>query len=378
MAPKQRLVFLDLLRGWAVIVMVEVHVFNAFILNTVREQPWFEVLNYINGLVAPSFIFISGFVFMVAAQRKLEEYRTYGATFWRQLSRIGLVWMVGYYLHLPFFSLQRTLHEATEKEWLKFYQADVLHCIALGLLILFLLRLAIRSDRRYAMTIGALWAVFTLGAPVIWETDFARVIHPIFAAYLNGQHYSLFPVFPWLGFMMAGGFCAARFLSVRGSSRETDWFRRLAMVGAAFIVGGALLRQVPLDLLGTSAHIRANPFFVVERLGIVIVLLALCRWWEVRLSTERSFVLDVGKESLLVYAVHLLVIYGQFWNERSLILLVARSWSLVECIAATVALVAVMVGLARVWSWLKRDRPQMARLAFSITAIGTTVGFLIQ
>ncbi len=148
-ASKSRLAFIDLLRGWALLVMIEVHVFNAFILPEMKMTSWFHALNFVNGLVAPSFTCISGFVFLLASQKKLESFRTYGSAFWKQLGRIGLIWIVGYFLHLPFFSFHRMMTETTEAGWLSFYQSDVLHCIAFGLLILFLFRLLIRNNRIY-------------------------------------------------------------------------------------------------------------------------------------------------------------------------------------------------------------------------------------
>ena len=119
---KNRLVFIDLLRGWATIVMIEVHVFNAFLLTHIKNEAWFGWVNFVNGLVAPSFLFVAGFVFVVASDRKLEEYRTYGKAFWRQLSRIGLIWVVGYGLHLPYFSLTRTLRDSSPEQLVLFSQ----------------------------------------------------------------------------------------------------------------------------------------------------------------------------------------------------------------------------------------------------------------
>lgn len=57
----------DLLRGLVIIIMIEVHVFNAFLLPELRQTGWFSVLNFINGLVAPSFLFVSGFAFQVSS-----------------------------------------------------------------------------------------------------------------------------------------------------------------------------------------------------------------------------------------------------------------------------------------------------------------------
>ena len=378
MAPKSRLVFLDLLRGWAVLVMVEVHVFNAFIRPEIREEAWFSVLNYINGLVAPSFIFISGFVFMVAAERKMESYRAFGSAFWKQLFRIALVWMVGYFLHLPFFSLHRTLTEATAGQWSLFYQADVLHTIAFGLLVLFLTRVAMRDGNRYRVFLLAMGTVTVLVSPFLWDIDVTRIMHPAVAAYINGQQGSMFPVFPWIGFMMAGGYFASGFMDARAAGREDEWMKRFLWMGLSFIIVGAVGRELPVRIPFASLHVRANPLFFLERMGIVMVLLVLCRKWEARFHTERSFVLDAGRESLVVYTAHLLVIYGQYLHDKSPAYYEGGSHGILACAAGTLVLGGAMVVLAKVWSWLKRDHPPMARLAFSISTFGVAAWFILH
>lgn len=238
MAEKSRLVFIDLLRGWAVLVMVEVHVFNAFMIPAYRETQWFEILNFINGLVAPSFIFISGFVFVVASQRKLESFRTFGSDFWRQIWRIGLVMIIGYYLHLPFFSLRRMLTETTESGWLQFYQTDVLQCIAVGLFILFMVRIFIRNNRWYKHAL-LFSGLFVCGlSPFLSDIDFVRFIHPSIAAYINGRHFSLFPLFPWMGFMLFAGYCAANYIEARRDNRERKFIIRMAAAGFLMLSAG--------------------------------------------------------------------------------------------------------------------------------------------
>ncbi len=113
-SPSSRLLFLDWLRAWALLVMVETHVSNAFLSSEIRAAGWFGALNFFNGLVAPSFLFVSGFVFLVAAQKRLEELRRLGRPFWRQVGRVGMVWAIGYLMHLfegevnPFLQQMRT------------------------------------------------------------------------------------------------------------------------------------------------------------------------------------------------------------------------------------------------------------------------------
>ncbi|RPI02990.1 MAG: DUF1624 domain-containing protein [Ignavibacteriae bacterium] len=377
-APKHsRLAFIDLLRGWALIVMIEVHVFNTFIVPATRATSWFHVLNFINGLVAPSFTFISGFVFVLASQRKLESYRMLGSAFWKQLGRIGLVWGVGYFLHLPFFSFHRMMTETTGEGWLRFYQADVLHCIAFGLMVLFISRLLIKNDhhyRRFLLTSG----IAVVGATiVVWNYDFLNWIPAPIAAYINGLHYSLFPLFPWLAFMLFGGYFSSEYITARTNHKEKEFILRFALTGAVLlsvcIVGMAL--QADLSIL--PIDIRANPLFFFERLGIVMLLLTICWFYADARKTEKSFVLDVGRESLMVYAAHLLVIYGQFWHERSLAFYYGKSWNAAECLGSTMVLIIAMSGSAIAWGWMKRNHLPLARMMFYIFAGTTAALFFI-
>lgn len=205
-----RLVFVDLLRGGAILVMIETHVSNTFLAPPLRDTTWFHTLTFVNGLVAPSFLFVSGFVLILGSRRKADEFRTFGPAFWKQLRRIGLVWAIGYVLHLPFHSFKKILAEATAEGWLKTYQVDILHCIAVGLLFLFVSVILIKSEvvrRRWLLVSGAAAVVAT---PFVWQIDFLGLIPAPLAAYLNDRHYSLFPIFPWLGYMLIGGAVASR------------------------------------------------------------------------------------------------------------------------------------------------------------------------
>ena len=358
---KNRLVFVDLLRGWATIVMIEVHVFNAFIIPGYKNAEWFGVLNYINGLVAPSFLFVAGFVFVIASDRKLEEFRTFGRAFWKQLSRIGLIWLIGYGLHLPFFSLARTMYESSPAQWLSFSQSDILHCIAVGMMIIFLGRIVIKQDRRYEWYIIGIGTAVVLIAPLIWHIDFYAILPAIIAGYFDGRGVSLFPLFPWLGFLMFGAVTAFAFKKARGLGKEKEYITRLTIIGVSLLVAGSLLVQMPSRLLGLATSAQANPMFFASRLGVVLLLLTACWLYAERRKTERSFVLDVSRESLLVYTLHLIVIYSEYWNGKSLDHWYNGTLSIEGCIAATLGLTLAMILIAMVWTRIKRNSVPWAR-----------------
>jgi len=374
---KNRLAFIDLLRGWALLVMIEVHVFNTFILPVLKTTSWFHILNFINGLVAPSFIFISGFVFLIASQRKLESFRTYGSAFWKQLGRIGLVWSIGYFLHLPFFSFRRIITDTTEEGWLSFYQVDVLHCIAFGLLVLFISRLLIKNARTYRIFLFTSGLLVVFATIFVWNFDFLNWIPAPISAYINNQHYSLFPLFPWLAFMLFGGYFASGYIDAREQKNERKFILRFALTGAILFVVCLIGMELQASVQIVSIEIRANPLFFLERLGIVMLLLSICWFYTDYRKTEKSFVLDVGRESLMVYTAHLLVIYGRFWNERSLAFYYGMTSSVAKCIVSTLALAVIMIDAAIAWGWMKRNHLPLARMMFFMFVVTVLLMFLI-
>ena len=140
-----RFIYIDLLRGWALIVMIEVHVFNSLLIPELKETSWFSLLNFVNGLVAPAFLFVSGFAFIISSERKLDELRKYKKYFWNKLSRIGLIFLAGYSLHLPFFSFSKMIAENRLQNLVTWFNVDILQCIAAGLLLLLVLRIVIKK-----------------------------------------------------------------------------------------------------------------------------------------------------------------------------------------------------------------------------------------
>jgi uncharacterized membrane protein len=358
--------------------MIEVHVFNAFLIGSLKEEGWFSALDYVNGLVAPSFLFVAGFVFVVVSDRKLEDFRRFGKAFWRQLSRIGLIWVIGYGLHLPFFSLYRTLYDSTPDQLMSFYQSDILHCIAIGMLIVFFGRILIKGDRQYQIYLITVGCLMVLVAPLIWDTDFSASVPGWLASYLNGQQRSMFPLFPWLGFLVFGAVAAFAHKKALTEGRETAYFRQILLAGAVMLAAGSVLIELPVRVPYVSTAIRANPLFFVSRLGNLLILLSACWYYAKWRKTERSFVLDAGRESLLIYTAHLLVIYGRFWGGRSIAFLYGESFTALQCAAATLGLAIVMIVVAKVWGWLKRTSLPWARYISYATGVVVLILFLVR
>ncbi len=365
MAERNRYYSADLLRGLAILVMIEVHVFNAFLSPEFSNSKWFSILNFINGLVAPSFLFVSGFAFQVSSNSKLDVMRQIGKPFWKKISRMFQIILIGYALHIPFFSLSRILNNSNPKLLSDFFAVDVLQCIGVSLLFLFLLRLLIKSDTFYHYILIATLLFVMIFSPFAWQINFTNWLHPFLANYFNRLNGSLFPIFPWINFILAGAIFAKYFVESRLSGNEEAFIKKTAFVGLGLLIFGHLFFSnfIPIQLRNILPH----PIFYLERLGYVLVLFVVCWFWDKKLTSGKSFVLKASSESLLIYWLHLIIIYRQFNDGIGLANGIGKTLGLVEVIIATIILVVLMLIAANIWHWAKKEYPKQSSLFVKIS-----------
>jgi uncharacterized membrane protein len=372
-----RLTFLDVVRGSAALVMIEVHVVNAFLVDAAREAWWFPALNYVNGLVAPAFLFAAGFAFALTSDRAERS----GADDRRQrmlknLRRIGLVLVSGYLLHFPGYGWSKFAN-MSDAAWLRLLQADILQTIAIGLLLLLMAREFLGGVQGLLRSAWVLGIGAVLLAPWAWSWDAQAALPAAMASYVNGVPYSQFPLFPWLGFLMAGAVTAASYPQEGEESAVQAWITRVGWLGAAMAIGAGFIRWTELAVSLPEVHIRANPWFVVERLGVLLALVAAAASWSRRCTETPLMLRDVSRESLQAYVFHLMVIYGDWIDGSSLAFHYKRRFEWPVVILATLLLMAATVGAAWAWQTWKRYSPSTARYAFlAVVAIGIVVFFL--
>ena len=368
MKEKVRYTFIDLLRGWAIILMIEPHVFNTFLLPELKQTGWFIIVTFFNGLIAPAFLFVSGFVFEISSGSKLDDMRKFKLPFWKKLWRIISIILIGYALHLPYKSLSKIVNKATPEQLQQFYAVDVLQCIGVGLLVLFALRLIIRSDKIYHYTLIVLTIVVTAVSPIFWKAEFTNYLHPVFANYFNRLNGSLFPVFPWLNFILVGAIFSKYFLNAATNNKEQKFIKATTFAGIIMLFSGHLFYSGLFPDFLTS--IIPNPVFFMERLGYVLFFASLCWYYANWRKTKRSFVIDASRESLLIYWLHLLLIYSVIWKNRNFAEFLGPTLNVWESIVATVLLMVLMILVAILWSRTKIKFPNYAtKVAWGVVGV---------
>ena len=112
---KARLLFVDIVRGLAVLAMIEAHMSNATILDSIRRTPQFHHIDLFNGFVSACFIFISGFALCLVIEQRLDLYLHWKKPLWLQIRRLLFILALGYWLHLPVWSFRRRNSRASAR-----------------------------------------------------------------------------------------------------------------------------------------------------------------------------------------------------------------------------------------------------------------------
>jgi uncharacterized membrane protein/lysophospholipase L1-like esterase len=320
-AKHKRLLSVDLLRGVAVFGMIETHVVGLVLVADARGGLGFDVLDLMNGLVAPAFLFAAGFGAVMASRRLVGDDGRANTHLLRKLLRRALIiGLLGYAMRLPAFT-PGGLVGAVSGDWANFKAVDVLQCIAVGWLLIYGLRLTFRTGARFLGAALSTTVLLLFGAMPVWSIVLPGALPDGMVAYLTGHSGSLFPLFPWLMFMTAGASLAA----VHESREITcKFFRGLGWSGlvAASLTYAAL--WVWLDHMNMVWDV--NPVGLTMRLAMILGLLSLAHRWGRRMkSTEGRLgrlTLLMGKHSLSIYVIHLLFLYRASWGSISF----AGSW----------------------------------------------------
>jgi uncharacterized membrane protein len=369
--------FIDLLRGFAIVMMVETHVVTAYLPLVLRtDNGFFFWLSFLNGLVAPSFLFATGFSLILQSRNQWENWLHFRPPFWKQMRRLGFITLVAYYTHLQWFGVRWYLKSWNDaKMWERTFQVDVLQCIVVSLLVLLAIIVIFRKRAFLPWVTGILALGIFLATPWMWSINFRGKLPLAMVLFLNPHGISFFPVFPWMGCVLAGAFACHFFIKAADAGKITQYMRITACLGGLMIAAGLLLRNVPYSLPGLSNFYTTSPLYLMIRLGSVLLIGAILYKYETRAKWMKPIQL-AGQESLLVYGVHLWIIYA-FLRGRALGPIIGKQFGFSGCFSISIAIIILMLILARYWHALKKKYPLQTQLSQAGIVIAMVIVFIL-
>ena len=351
-----RHLFIDLYRSAVILLMLEGHVFRTFLSIQLQQTPLFQIHEIIHGLSAPAFLFGAGVTFVISTRKRWEDYHRWGVPLARRVGRFLLIIGLGLVLHLPYFSLRKIIDEGTSADLLQLFQCDVLTCIGVGLLLLQAIVFFFKTEKRFYGFVIPMVIFVSLLTPLVWDIDFLRFLPAPLAQLLNSSHGSAFPLFPYAGFLFAGVIVSRMFLVAAEQQRTRKFVRRLLILGVSCIVGGLLFDAIPAQIYPTYNFWYTSPNYFLTRLGFL--MLAMGGFWILasRLSSPKKIFTILGRESLFVYVLHLLVIYGSVINpDLNLQKILGTNFGVMETSLIFILFTLFILGCAMAWQRFKEQ-----------------------
>ncbi len=294
--------YLDWLRGVAVLIMVEAHTLDSWTRAADHARSDYKWAIVVGGFGAPTFLFLAGVALALAAGSRIEKGMTDAEASARARRRgweiFGLAFL---------FRLQSAVLGAGGVR--SFLKVDILNVMGLSMLATALLwTLARRTATRVAVLVTATVVAAMLTPIVRAMTALAWLPDPIEAYFKPIPEYSGFTLLPWGGFVVAGaatGLWLERARTPHDEQRVIVW---LALLGPVLVASGYGLSLLPPIYRETSFW-TSSPTFFVLRLGVLVAAIPIAYAW-MKTVRGRSPIQELGIASLFVYWIHVEMVYG--------------------------------------------------------------------
>jgi uncharacterized membrane protein len=314
-SKKNRIIFIDLMRAFAVLQMVQGHTVDLLLANDYRtmDSPFFAVWFFMRGMTAPIFLFISGTVFTYLFRLHDEPFNS-NPRVKKGFKRFLLLLAIGYGLRYPTATIV-DFSEVTKEQWTTFYSVDVLQLIGFGLLFVIILAWIGEKLKIHDYIIfGAAGTFFFFIFPWFESVKWVQYLPVPLAGYLYKETGSLFPLFPWGGFVIFGAVLGSYLAKNPNIFKTVRFSINLAISGAVIMILSAIYEVIDAAIQGAAYNYEVSVSLFMFRLGFVLMLNALVSYISLSIHTIPKFLILVGRNTLLIYIVHLMILYGSAWN----------------------------------------------------------------
>lgn len=337
-----RVIFIDLMRAIAVLQMVQGHTVHVFLSADFRTTDYllFAIWHFMRGMTAPIFMFTAGTVFTYlfrSVKKPFEEnYRVK-----KGIRRAFLLLFLGYILKYPTWTVV-DFSGVTDEKWKLFFAVDVLQLIGLSLLILLLvLFISEKLKLNYTAAFVVSSIFFFLLSPFTEIISWNSFLPEPIAAYFYSVTGSQFPVFPWAGYVVSGGILGCYLAKNPLVFKTTRFSFLLAIFGSAFTII-SILSELILPAMNIQIYNpQSAPNTIFLRIGFVLLLTAVVSFISLRVNKIPHLLILVGRNTLLIYFIHLIILYGSTWTP-GLTLLWGESFSGWQAFVAAVLMLTLM------------------------------------
>lgn len=326
-----RLAFIDWTRGFAALVMLQGHTFDSFTRTDLREKGPFMLSQFYGGLPPALFLFLTGitFAFLMDSQNKQ------GNSSWQRvvaaLKRSRYLFLLAFLFRIQLYVFGFPTSPADQ-----LLKVDILNCMGFAMLIMAPMAVFTTVERiRLCTVLGVVIAGLAPVVSLINSDGIPSLVH----AYLFPS-LTTFGFFPWAAFLAFGMVVGSviRIVPHEELGRSMAW---VLGIGVGLAVLALQLSNLPYSIYHKSDFWLNSPALIMIKLGIIMAVLAVSYLW-VNISGPQKWSLfrQLGTTSLLVYWVHIELVYGRWFGIWK------QALSVPQVLTFTAVLIALMTLLS--------------------------------
>jgi uncharacterized membrane protein len=305
--------YLDWLRGVAVLIMVEAHLFDSWVRLADRSERPYQWALVIGGFSAPLFLFLAGVAMALAAGSRLRKGLTTSEVAAVARRRGWQILGLAFLFRLQSFIISGGPFPQT------LLKVDILNVMGLSMLLAAVVwGLGSRNVwRGVALAIIAL--TFAMVTPLVRSASFvADLPYPIQWYFQAVAGSGAFTLFPWVGFLLLGVVIGMWLDRTRTDDDEHRAIVVMGIAGPVIALVGYLSTSLPAIYSGTT-YWTGSPTYFFVRLGVLITAIPIAYAWNAWFRGW-SPLRDFGVASLFVYWIHVEMVYGvvSLWIHKSL------------------------------------------------------------
>jgi uncharacterized membrane protein len=349
-SSSERLVFLDALRGFALIMMVLNHTGHWW-QDRSMGWPWYYSIYVTMAIAAPTFLFLVGFCLPLSLSKTRGAVEEVLPTVWKYAKRGGRIIVAGLLLNVLVFRED------------PFWSNGVLQTIGLSIIVAAPAGLFLRSAAvRYLLLAVAALVYLSFGWSYGYLSSWVTA-HPASSRVLFLE----FPPWPWVALVLFGLVPGQLWVEQRDSRSRARYM--LAMAGAGVLCIAWLLAydwwahtpnrfQFKRDFL-LNNHWTPRGATSVWVIGITFCLMALFYYLAEVRRFRMTWLVTLGQTALILYFVHHLIVLTLV-NQR--LHLRFNNWW--HYGFANLVLLFLLLALGRLWLEVKRiSRERLPSLA---------------
>ena len=370
-APSSRLAYIDWLRGLACVLMFQTHCYDAWLGGAARNSKLLMYSQLGGTFPAPLFLFLAGVSFAIVTNKLIQKGVSANEIARKTIRRGAEILALGL-----LFRLQEFVIAFGWAPWSDLLRVDILNTIGASMMLMgvmcwvglefvnrthspgrpspgwagegthstpslqsvaqgrlrpyadsggagVLARASENSTRpRASLIVLALLTGTAVSAltPLLWTTWRPHFLPWELETYINGVHNlgqpqaGLFPLFPWAGFAFAG--LAFGFILTSDYAQKLGWrlFAIGGLTGVACYYVAKFCDARSWQIYPVFDFWHTSPEFFLMRVGFLLLFVlgayVWCRWG----FGQKGFspLIQLGNTSLLVYWVHIELVYGKF------------------------------------------------------------------